>query len=138
MKISRIGRVLVSGTFLASVTVGINALAQGTTPHQAPPGGAQQAASHKAVQNAAENNPACQQIVEECKKLGFVVGEWKTDNGVWKDCFSPVVHGGKPTREGKPIEVPVSASDVQTCRAAVDHAKQGAQKNTQGAEQPKQ
>ena len=138
MNSSTISRILVSGTFLVSVTIGINAMAQGTAPHPATPGNAQQAAAHKAVQNAAENNPACQQIVEECKKLGFVVGEWKTDNGVWKDCFSPVVHGGKPTREGKPIEVPVSASDVQTCRAAVEHAKQGAQKSTQGAEQPKQ
>lgn len=129
MNTSTISRILVSGTFLASLTVGINAMAQAAAPH------AGHAASHKAVQNAAENNPACQQIVEECKKLGFVVGEWKTDNGVWKDCFNPVVHGGKPTREGKPIDVPVSASDLQACRAAVDQAKQSAQK---GAEQPKQ
>jgi hypothetical protein len=137
MNTSTISRILVSGTFLVSLTVGINAMAQATAQHSATPSSNQQAAAHKAVQNAAETNPACQQIVEECKKLGFVVGEWKTDNGVWKDCFDPVVHNGKPTREGKPIEVPVSASDVQTCRAAVQHAKQ-AQKTTQGAEQPKQ
>jgi hypothetical protein len=137
MKTSTISRILVSGTFLASVTIGTNAIAQATAPHAATPGSTQQGASHKAVQKAVESNPACQRIVEECKKLGFIAGEWKTDNGLWKDCFDPVVHGAKPTRDGKSIEVPVSASDVQTCRAAVAQAKQ-AQKTTQGAEQPKQ
>jgi len=136
MNTSTINRILVAGTFLASVTVGINAMAQATAQHPAP--SSNQQAQHKAVQNAAETNPACQKIVEECKKLGFVVGEWKTDNGVWKDCFDPVVHGGKPTREGKPIEVPVSASEVQNCRAAVGKAKQNAQKTGPGTEQPKQ
>ncbi len=133
MNRSAISRILLSGTFLAATTVGISAMAQATAQHSA---ATQQA--HKAVQNAAQNNEACQRIVEECKKLGFVVGEWKTDNGVWADCFDPVVHGGKPTRDGKPIEVPVSASDLQTCRAAVEHAKRGAQKTAPGAEQPKQ
>jgi hypothetical protein len=94
-------------------------------------GSKQEAQSHETVKNAAESNPACQRIVAECKKLGFVEGEYKIDNGVWKDCFYPVVNHGKPTREGKSIEVPVSASDVQTCRAVVDHAKQGAKKTTQ-------
>ena len=137
MKMSTISRILVSGTFLASVTVGINAMAQSTASHPATPANNQQAAAHKAMQKSVESNPACQRIVEECKKLGFIQGEWKTDNGLWKDCFDPVVHGGKPTRDGKSIEVPVSASDVQTCRTAVAQAKQ-AQKSTQGAEQPKQ
>jgi len=137
MKMSTISRILVSGTFLASVTVGINAMAQSTPSHAAAPANNQQAAAHKAMQKSAESNPACQRIEEECKKLGFIQGEWKTDNGLWKDCFDPVVHGGKPTREGKSIEVPVSASDVQSCKAAVVQAKQ-AQKSTQSAGQPKQ
>ena len=137
MNTSTISRILVAGTFLAALTFGINAMAQAAAAHPASSSSTHQAASHKAVQNAAENTPACQRIVEECKKLGFVVGQWKTDNGVWADCFDPVVHGGKPTRDGKSIEVPVSAEDLQTCRAAVDQAKAAAQKPTQGAEQPK-
>jgi len=144
MNIRTISRILVSSTFLASVMIGVNAMAQatrpaipGTTP-QVPPKGA---TSTKAAQNAAQRNPDCQQIVEECKKLGFIVGQWKVDNGLWKDCFDPVVNGGKPTRDGKPIEVPVSQNVVQQCRAAREHKqggqmKQGAQQ--MGAQQPKQ
>jgi hypothetical protein len=133
MKTSTVSRILVAGAFLASMTVGLNAAAQATAPKTAPTPNAQQAAKAKAAQKAVESNPACQKIVDECKKLGFIVGEWKTDNGVWKDCFDPVVHGGKPTRDGKPIEVPVSASEVQSCRGTVQQVKQ-----TQKAEQPKQ
>jgi hypothetical protein len=66
-----------------------------------------------------ENNPACQRILSECKNLGFIQGQWKKDNGLWRDCFDPVVKGGTPTRDGKAINVPVSGSDVQSCRAAV-------------------
>jgi hypothetical protein len=36
-----------------------------------------------------------------------------------KDCFGPVVKGGTPTRDGKPINVPVNPNDVQACRLAV-------------------
>jgi hypothetical protein len=124
MKTSTISRILIAGAFLASMTVGLNAVAQAN---------AQQAAKVKAAQKSVESNPACQRIVDECKKLGFIQGEWKTDNGLWKDCFDPVVHGGKPTRDGKPIEVTASASDVQSCRATVQQVRQA-----QKAEQPKQ
>jgi hypothetical protein len=73
-----------------------------------------------AVQKIARQTPQCMHIITECKKLGFVPGQWKTDNGVWKDCFDPVVLGkGTPTRSGQPITVPVNPSDVQACHAAV-------------------
>jgi hypothetical protein len=89
----------------------------------APPstGGANQ--QYKAAQHAAaERNPACQRILSECKRLGFIQGQWKKDNGLWKDCFDPVVKGnGSATRDGRPISVPVSPSDVQACRAAGGH-----------------
>jgi hypothetical protein len=133
MKTSTISRILIAGAFLASMTVGLNAVAQATAPKPANSANAQQAAKVKAAQKSVESNPACQRIVDECKKLGFIQGEWKTDNGLWKDCFDPAVHGGKPTRDGKPIEVPVSGSDVQSCRATVAQVKQA-----QKAEQPKQ
>jgi hypothetical protein len=135
MNTSTISRILLSATFLASVTFGINAVAQATATKAAAPANGQQAGTQKAAaaKKAVESNPACQRIVDECKKLGFIQGEWKTDNGLWKDCFDPVVHSGKPTRDGKSIEVPVSASDVQSCRGTVAQAKQA-----QKAEQPKQ
>ncbi len=137
--------ILVTSTFLALVMVGVNAMAQATRPatpgaiQQAPPKGA---TATKAAQSAAQRNPACQQIVAECKKLGFIVGQWKIDNGLWKDCFDPVVKGGQATRDGKPIQVPVSPSTVQECRAAREQHQQGAQHQhgaqQMGATQPKQ
>ena len=85
---------------------------------------ANRAAQNHAVaqsHSAAESNPACQRIVAECKKLGYIQGQWKKDNGLWKDCFDPVVKGGNPTRDGKPMNVPVSSSDVEACRTAQGH-----------------
>jgi len=140
---NRISRILVSGTFFASVMVGVNAMAQAARPaipsttQQVPPKGATTtgATSTKAAQNAAQSNPACQQIVNECKNLGFIVGQWKVDNGLWKDCFDPVVNGGQATRDGKPIQVPVSQSVIQQCRAARQHKQAGQTKP--GAQQMK-
>lgn len=73
-----------------------------------------------AVQTIARQTPQCMHIITECKKLGFIPGQWKKDNGVWKDCFDPIVMGkGTPTRDGQPITVPVNPADVQGCQAAV-------------------
>jgi len=140
-----ISRILVAGTLFALVMVGVNAMAQAARPatpntiQQVPPKGA---TATKSAQNAAQRNPACQQIFNECKNLGFIVGQWKVDNGLWKDCFDPVVNGGQATRDGKPIQVPVNPSVVQQCRAARQHGgaqgmKQGGQMKP-GAQQPKQ
>ena len=131
MQKGTINRILLLGTAFALGTAGVSALAQ-TTTRPVNPGMTQpnhQATTqpnHQAVKNAAQSNPSCQHIVQECEKLGFIVGEWKQDNGVWKDCFDPVVHGGNPTREGKPIHVPVSQNDLQSCRAAVEQHHQKA------------
>jgi len=112
-------RILVSGTFIVSAMAGISVKAQ-TAPAQANSA----AQNHTAVAQlhaAAEGNPSCQRILAECKKLGYIQGQWKKDNGLWRDCFDPVVKGGNPTRDGKPVNVPVSPSDVQACRAAQGH-----------------
>lgn len=110
-----IRRILVGGIFTAS------AMVAGAQTSPAPIGTAPQAKTKNASMNAAESNPACQQIVAECKKLGYIVGAWKKDNGLWKDCFDPVVKGGHPTRDGKAENVPVSSSTVEECRAATSH-----------------
>lgn len=107
------GRIL-SCSFLLSIMIVAEVMAQ--TPQQVHP---KPVPNHAAI----ESNPGCQRIIEECQKLGFIVGQWKKDNGLWKDCFDPVVKGGSPTREGKPIQVPVSPSDVQSCRSAAAHRK---------------
>jgi len=123
-----ISRILVAGAFFALVMVGVNAMAQAAHPAipsttgQVPAKGSP---TTKAEQTAAQSNPACQQILTECKNLGFIVGQWKKDNGLWKDCFDPVVNGGSPTRDGKPIKVPVSPSVVQQCQASRGHKQAG-------------
>jgi len=113
-------RSLIAGLFVALAMLGTNLAAQ-VSPH-VPMGNSPQKTNtpSQGAQNrnaAAERNPSCQKIIQECKNLGFIVGEWKQDNGLWKDCFDPVVHGGQATRDGKSISVPVSPSDVQACRS---------------------
>jgi hypothetical protein len=119
-------RILMSGAFLVAVIMGVAVTAQ-TVAHPSTSSGAiQHTQSPKGAENhnAVEQNPACQRIISECKKLGFIQGQWKKDNGLWKDCFDPVVKGGgAATRDGKPITVPVSANDVQACRAVEGHHK---------------
>jgi hypothetical protein len=90
-------------------------LAQAASGTGAPPKGGGAAE----IAKTAMHTPTCQSIISECKSLGFIVGQAKEDNGLWKDCFGPVVKGGSPTRDGKPITVPANPSDVQACRAAV-------------------
>ena len=113
--------ILVSGTFIVPALASGPVQAQ-TVPAQANKTAPQNHAAAPQSHAAAESNPACQRILTECKKLGYIQGQWKKDNGLWKDCFDPIVKGGgTPTRDGKPMNVPVSSSDVQTCRAAQSH-----------------
>jgi hypothetical protein len=119
-------RVLMSSALFMLVMMGWDVSAQ-TATHPSAIGTSPQTQTSRTGQNhaAAEGNPACQRILSECKRLGFIQGQYKQDNGLWKDCFDPVVKGGgSPTRDGKTIHVPVSASDVQACRAAESHHKQ--------------
>src|ERR1700682_4887594 len=98
-------RILISAAFLVSVMIGVDVTAQ---TRSLPPTSGKGGQTH-----AIEQNPACQRIINECKKLGFIPGQWKKDNGLWKDCFDPVVRGGgSATRDGKPISVSVSPADV--------------------------
>jgi hypothetical protein len=116
-------RILISGAFFASVIIQQGDVTAQTMPHPSTIGTSPQTQPSKGGQYhaAVENNPACQRIIGECKKLGFIPGQWKKDNGLWKDCFDPVVKGGGgATRDGRPISVPVSPSDVQTCRAVAE------------------
>jgi hypothetical protein len=111
-------RILISSAFLVVVMIGADVMAQ-TAVHPSTTGTGTSQQTHTQNHNAVESNPACQRVIAECKKLGFIQGQWKKDNGLWKDCFDPVVKGGgTPTRDGKPISVPVSSSDIQACRAA--------------------
>jgi hypothetical protein len=69
----------------------------GLTTPPAPTNAGKPGDNHAAI----DHSPACQRILAECRRVGFVYGEWKKDNGLWRDCFGPVVNGGTVTREGK-------------------------------------
>jgi hypothetical protein len=130
-------RILVAGMLFALVMIAANAWAQATARPAAPSATSQVPSKEGTSAKAHEppKNPACRQIYDECQKLGFIVGEWRQDNGLWKDCFDPVVNGGKATRDGKPIQVPVSPSVVQQCREHREH--KGAKGMKQGGQQTK-
>ena len=114
-------RVLMVSAFFVWLVIGVDVSAQ-TMPRSSAGINPQAQPSKGGQHHAAESNPACQRIISECKRLGFIQGQWKEDNGLWRDCFDPVVKGGATaTRDGKPIRVPVSQSDVQACRAAEGH-----------------
>lgn len=77
---------------------------------------------HKHSEKGAKNtNPACQQIQADCKEAGYIVGQWKKDNGLWKDCFDRIMKGETPTRYGKPDPMNVNQNVVQECKQAIHH-----------------
>lgn len=66
-----------------------------------------------------ESTPSCQNILGECKKLGFVEGEYKIGNGLWRSCFHPVVNGKAVTQKGNAVTVTADANDVTACKEVV-------------------
>jgi hypothetical protein len=109
---------------MAQATVGTAAPAGTATKVAAPTQPAGNSTSSEARQKTAENTPQCVHIINECKQLGFIPGQYKVDNGLWKDCFDPVLSGkGNATRDGKPVTVPVNQSDVKACHKALAASK---------------
>jgi len=33
----------------------------------------------------------CKQIAEACESAGFIKGDWKKGDGLWRDCVNPLV-----------------------------------------------
>ncbi len=114
-----ISRLLVSGLFLVSMMVAVEVTAQ-TASNPSHGNTTQQAKANPDNAKQIKANPACERILNECKKLGFIEGQANKDNGLWLDCFWPVVKGTNSTREGRHINVPVSEADVNTCRAVAE------------------
>ncbi len=75
------------------------------------------------VKNLAESNASCKNILEQCKKLGFVSGGFKEGNGLWRNCFFPTVNGKGATQKGSAISVSVSPDEILTCKSALPQEK---------------
>jgi hypothetical protein len=83
---------------------------------------------------AADTNPQhqghapgpCQQIAKACKDAGFIPGDWKKGDGLWRDCVDPVVQGQTNVPGAtKPLPT-VDPSVVAACKAK--HPKFGSGK----------
>jgi hypothetical protein len=120
---------------ILGITSGLALAAQPSFAQTSPATGTGTGGGHhnKQSQSKASQNPACQRILDECKKAGFIQGQWKKDNGLWKDCFDPIIKGtGNTTQDGKPIKLPVSQEEIDSCRASkAHHHKQGSTHNGQ-------
>ena len=56
----------------------------------------------------------CQQLQKACKAVGYKEGEAKEGEGLWYDCFDPIVKGKKATGKQQPD---VSSETVAACKA---------------------
>jgi hypothetical protein len=69
----------------------------------------------KGDHNAPPNE--CKEIAEACRQAGFIKGDWKKGDGLWRDCVNPIVQG-KTSVPGatKPLPV-VDGKLVADCKA---------------------
>ena len=83
----------------------------------------------KAHRSAIEQIPACGNVLNECKKLGFVAGGFKEGNGLWRNCFYPTIKGKKAaTLKGQEVSVAArmirrfdrARECMSSCTAAAD------------------
>ena len=59
----------------------------------------------------------CKQIAEACRQAGFIKGDWKKGDGLWRDCVNPIVQG-KTSVPGATKPLPaVDAKLVADCKA---------------------
>src|SRR5438128_724492 len=59
----------------------------------------------------------CNQIADACRKAGFVKGDWKKGDGLWRDCVDPIMQG-KSTVPGATKPLPsVDAGLISQCKA---------------------
>ncbi len=64
--------------------------------------------------------PGCAPIANACKAAGFYDGGAAKHEGLYLDCFERIVHRkGSVTKAGKPVSIPVSESDINSCHAGI-------------------
>jgi len=77
---------------------------------------------------AKSNEPPgpCKEIANACRNAGFIKGDWKKGDGLWRDCVDPIMQGKTSAPGGtKPLPA-VNASLVSACKAK--HPKYGSGK----------
>ena len=76
-------------------------------------------AKEKARRAEIEKVSSCKNVLDECKKLGFVAGGFSEGKGLWRNCFQPVVDGKSATLNGKEVAVSANAQDVSACKTSI-------------------
>lgn len=104
-------------TFLATLSICAFAFSAATAAEQTQDSSISK--KEKSHRGEIEKIPACANVLNECKKLGFVAGGYKEGNGLWRNCFYPTIKGKKPaTLKGQEVKVAASAEDVASCKTA--------------------
>ena len=68
----------------------------------------------------------CKEIADACRSAGFIKGDWKKGDGLWRDCVDPIMQG-KASAPGATKPLPsVNPGLISACRAK--HPKYGAGK----------
>ena len=65
----------------------------------------------------------CQQVAQACKTAGFIKGDWKKGDGLWRDCVDPIMQGVSTVPGGTKPLPSVDPSVVAACKAK--HPKYG-------------
>ena len=66
---------------------------------------------------AEEPSGPCKQIADACTAAGFVKGDWKKGDGLYRDCVAPIVQGAKTVPKAtKPLPI-IDAATISACKA---------------------
>lgn len=65
----------------------------------------------------------CKQIAKACQDAGFIKGDWKKGDGLWRDCVDPIIQGQTTAPGGTKALPTVDPNVVAACKAK--HPKYG-------------
>jgi hypothetical protein len=68
----------------------------------------------------------CKEIAAACRNAGFIKGDWKKGDGLWRDCVDPIVQGKTSAPGGSKPLPSVDAGLISACKAK--HPKYGSGK----------
>ena len=75
---------------------------------------------------AAQARPAaCDDIIQACEQAGFVLGQWKVGNGLWRDCIDAIEQGVTNPPGAKRGLPKIGSATVAACRQADPSFGQG-------------
>lgn len=59
----------------------------------------------------------CKEIAEACKQAGFIPGDWKKGDGLWRDCVDPLIQGVSSVPGATKPLPKVDAGVIAACKA---------------------